>query len=218
MLLVTFIASGCAQKPKVYDTAITTRPPGATVSIDGTKVQKVTPFSHIFDFSKNQEYSLLLQKDGYFQQEVVLNKAFVTKEDGQVEIRLEPSPLWQATTFAPATNNWVQILVGSELTPKVAWQLMVDAVIKRSFSIKEINYEAGYLQTQYTIKKFDSKNGEFFLRCQMIITLVSVEPLIYRVKDVSEWSGNGVSWHPYNRIFTEHANMIEEIQGRLRSY
>ncbi|BCL59935.1 hypothetical protein DGMP_06280 [Desulfomarina profundi] len=216
LLFLVLILSGCAQK-STMDTVIKTRPAGATITIDGIQQPEVTPFSYKFDFANNQEYTLLVDRDGYFQKEVIVNKNYPLLKKGKILIKLTPSPLWEATTFSPATNNWVQVLVGGELTAKMAWQIMVDAVIKRSANIKELNYEAGYLQTKFTVKKFDTQNGEFLLRCQMIATLVSSEPLIYRIKDVAEWSGNGVQWHPYNRIFIEHANMIEEIQDRLRS-
>jgi len=217
MMLLILIISGCAQKTTI-DTVIKTKPSGATVSIDGVAESQSTPFAHVFDFANDQEHTLLVHKEGYFQKEFIVNKALPSLKDGQVRIKLSPSPLWETTTFSPATNNWVQVLVGGELSARMAWQIMVDAVIKRSANIKELNYESGYLQTKYTVKKFDTPNGEFLLRCQMIATLVSSEPLIYRIKDVSEWSGNGVQWHPYNRIFLEHATMIEEIQDRLRSY
>ena len=216
LLLLALIISGCAQKTTI-DAVIMTKPSGATVSIDGIKAAQVTPFTQEFEFANSQEYTLLVHKDGFFQKEFTVNKLTPSLKEGKIKIQLSPSPLWQATTFSPATNNWVQVLVGGELTARMAWQIMVDAVIKRSANIKELNYEAGYLQTKYTVKKFDTQNGEFLLRCQMIATLVSSEPLIYRIKDVAEWSGNGVQWHPYNRIFIEHANMIEEIQDRLRS-
>ncbi|MBU1566231.1 MAG: hypothetical protein KJ630_11490 [Proteobacteria bacterium] len=159
----------------------------------------------------------MVSKDGFFEQEYLVNRETPSLSKGEVTIDLTPSPLWEATKTSPATNNWVQILVGSNLEAKNAWQIMIDAVVKRSSNVKELNYESGYLQTKHTVKKFDTINGEFLLRCQLIATLVSSEPLIYRVKDVAEWSGNGVQWHPYNRIFTEHAEMITEIQDRLQS-
>ena len=186
-------------------------------SIDGMKEQQVTPLLYPFDFSKKSEYVLLISKEGFFEQEYRLNRDNPSLSKGGVTIDLTPSPLWEATRTSPATNNWVQILVGTNLDAKAAWQIMIDAAIKRSSNVKELNYESGYLQTKYTVKKFDTKNGEFLLRCQLIATLVSSEPLIYRIKDVAEWSGNGVQWHPYNRIFTEHAEMITEIEDRLRN-
>ena len=216
LLFLTLIVSGCAQKTTI-DAVIKTKPAGATVSIDGIEAPQATPFNHTFDFKNNKEFTLLIHKDGFFQKEFIVNKTLPTLKEGKVKIKLTASPLWAATTPSPATNNWVQVLVGGELTARVAWQTMLDAVIKRSVNIKELNYESGYLQTKYTVKKFDTQNGEFLLRCQMIATLVSSEPLIYRIKDVAEWSGNSVQWHPYNRIFLEHAAMIEEIQDRLRS-
>lgn len=217
LLAGVLVLSACAPKTTI-DTEIISNPPGASVSINGEKISSPTPFKHTFEFNANQEYELRVQKEGYFEEEFFVNKLLPSLKEGQVNIKMTRSPLWEATTFSPATNNWIQVLVGSEIDAKMAWQIMIDAVIKRSSNIKELNYESGYLQTKYTVKKFETKNGEFLLRCQLIATLVSSEPLIYRMKDVAEWSGNGVQWHPYNRIFNEHNDMITEIQDRLRSF
>lgn len=211
------LLSGCAEKIQTIDAEIMTQPPGATIFIDDHESPDVTPFNHVFDFKNKKEYKLLIKKEGYFQKEFTVSEQLASLDEGQVRIKLAPSPLWEATTSSPTTNNWVQVLVGEGLDSKAAWQIMVDAVIKRSVSVKELNYEAGYLQTKYTIKKFDTVNGEFLLRCQMIATLVSTDPLIYRIKDVAEWSGNGVNWFLYNRILKEHASMLQEIEDRLRS-
>lgn len=217
LIIFAILLAGCGPK-MTMDTEIRTNPPGASVTINGLEKPYPTPFSHTFDFAAAQEYRLLINKEGFFEEEYLVNKTNPGLKDGEININLTPSPLWEATTFSPATNNWIQVLVGPDIDAKAAWQIMIDAVIKRSSNIKELNYESGYLQTKYTVKKFETKNGEFLLRCQLIATLVSSEPLIYRIKDVAEWSGNGVQWHPYNRIFTEHNDMITEIQDRLGSY
>lgn len=209
------LVNGCATPPNVVE--IRSNPPGATVAIDVQKSPQVTPFSQQFDFMKKSDYNLLFSKEGHFEQELVLNNTTPNIDKGVISVDLNPSPLWEATRPSPATNNWVQIPVGATLDAKAAWQIMIDAAIKRSSNIKELNYESGYLQTKHTVKKFETKNGEFLLRCQLIATMVSAEPLIYRIKDVAEWSANGVQWHPYNRIFIEHAEMITEIEDRLRS-
>ncbi len=212
-LICALILSGCAT---TQNTEIRTNPPGATIAIDGLKASQITPFPYQFDFLKKHEYTLTASKEGYFEQEYLVKRDDPSLSKGEVTINLAPSPLWEATRTSPATNTWVQILVGTNIDAKTAWQIMIDAVIKRSSNVKELNYESGYLQTKYAIKKFETKNGEFLLRCQLIANLVSSEPLIYRIKDVAEWSGNGVQWHPYNRVFAEHAEMITEIEDRLR--
>ena len=214
MAIALVILNGCAT-PNLVE--IRSNPPGATVSIDGQKSQQVTPFSREFDFMQKSQYNLMFSKEGHFEQELVLNSTTPNIDKGVISVDLSPSPLWAATRPSPATNTWVQIPVGANLDAKAAWQILIDAAIKRSSNIKELNYESGYLQTKHTVRKFETKNGEFLLRCQLIATMVSSEPLIYRIKDVAEWSANGVQWHPYNRIFIEHAEMITEIEDRLRN-
>jgi len=214
LVATLLVMSGCATQNIVE---IRSNPPGATVSIDGQKAQQVTPLPYPFDFNQKSEYTLLVTKEGHCEQELVVNSQTPSLDKGVISVEFSPSPLWEATRPSPATNNWVQIPVGVNLDAKAAWQIMIDAAIKRSSNIKELNYESGYLQTKHTVRKFETKNGEFLLRCQLIATMVSAEPLIYRIKDVAEWSANGVQWHPYNRIFTEHAEMITEIEDRLRN-
>ncbi len=216
VLVALFLIGGCAQQ--IEDTEVRSIPPGADVTIQGMKVPYPTPFKYKFDFTTNQKYALVFNAEGFFEEEFVVEPSLPSLKKGEVVVNLTPSPLWAATSASPATNNWIQILVGPELDARKSWQIMIDAVVKRSSNIMELNYESGYLQTKYTVKKFDTRNGEFLLRCQLIANLVSSEPLIYRIKDVSEWSGNGVQWHPYNRILNEHAEMITEIQDRLGSY
>lgn len=214
VLLSGLILSACAPKTSI-DTTINTSPNGARVFINGSESLQPTPFSYTFEFDENQEYELFVQKEGYFEEEFILSKDLPSLAQGEVTIPLARSPLWEATTFSPATNSWIQVIVDNGFTEKVAWQTLLDTVIKRVPDLKELNYESGYLQTHFTVKKFDTKNGEFLLRCQLTAALVSSDPLIYRIKDLAEWSGNGVQWHSYNRIFFEHDDIIKEIQDRL---
>lgn len=218
LLLAGVLTLSACAPTTTFDTSIKTLPAGAIVTINGNQITTPTPFQYTFDFNTNPQYELRVRKEGYFEEEYFVDKMLPSLKDREVLVTLTRSPLWEATTFSPATNNWIQVLVGDDIDAKMAWQIMIDAVIKRSSNIKELNYESGYLQTKYTVRKFETKRGEFLLRCQLIATLVSSEPLIYRMKDVAEWSGNGVQWHPYNRIFKEHDEMITEIQDRLRSF
>lgn len=210
---LVFLCS-CAPKTAI-ETTIQTSPNGARVFIDGAESLQPTPFKQTFEFDLNQEYELFVQKEGYFEEEFLLTKELPSLQEGNVIIPLSPSPLWEATTFSQATNSWTQILVDKDIKVREAWEILLDTVVKHSPDLKEINFESGYLQTHYTVKKFDTKNGEFLLRCQLTAALISSEPIIYRIKEIAEWSGNGVQWHQYNRIFFGHDDMIREIQRRL---
>ncbi len=204
----------CAPKTAIEAT-IQTSPNGARIFINGTEALQATPFNYVFEFDVDQEYDLFVQKEGYFEEELLLTKDLSSLETGQITIPLTRSPLWEATTFSQVTNTSIQIHVNKDFNVREAWEILLDTVIKRSPDFKELNFESGYLQTHYTVKKFDTKNGEFLLRCQLTAALISSDPIIYRIKEVAEWSGNGVQWHSYNRIFFEHDDMIREIQRRM---
>lgn len=214
LLLGLILLCSCAPKTSI-ETTIRTNPNGARVFINGTEALQPTPFNHVFEFDVNQEYDLFVQKEGYFEEELLLTEDLPSLETGQVTIPLTRSPLWEATTFSQVTNTSIQIHVNTNINVREAWEILLDTVIKRSPDLKELNFESGYLQTHYTVKKFATKNGEFLLRCQLTAALISSDPLIYRIKEVAEWSGNGVQWHSYNRIFFEHDDMIREIQLRM---
>ena len=213
-LLGLILLCSCAPKTAI-ETTIQTSPNGARIFINGTEALQATPLNHVFEFDIDQEYDLFVQKEGYFEEELLLTKDLPSLATGQITIPLTRSPLWEATTFSQATNTSLQLHVNKNFTVRESWEILLDAVIKRSPNLKELNFESGYLQTHYTVKKFDTKNGEFLLRCQFTAALISSDPIIYRIKEVAEWSGNGVQWHSYNRIFFEHDDMIREIQRRM---
>jgi len=215
--LLLILLCSCAPKTSI-ETTIQTSPNGARIFINGTEALQPTPFNHVFEFDMDQEYDLFVQKEGYFEEELLLTQDLPSLETGQVTIPLTRSPLWEATTFSQATNTSIQVLVNKDINVREAWEILLDTVIKRSPDLKELNFESGYLQTHYTVKKFDTKNGEFLLRCQLTVALISSDPIIYRLKEVAEWSGNGVQWHSYNRIFFEHDDMIREIQRRMTQH
>ena len=214
ILFIACILSSCAAKSSIEAT-IQTVPNGARVFINGDESLKPTPFDYTFDFDINTEYELFLQKEGYFEEEFIVTEDLPELKTGSVTVPLSRSPLWEATTFSQATNSWIQIQAAGSLNVRDAWEILLDTVVKHSPDLKELNFESGYLQTHYSIKKFDTKNGEFLLRCQLTAALISSDPIIYRIKEVAEWSGNGVQWHKYNRIFFEHDDMIKELQRRL---
>lgn len=214
ILAIVLVLPACAPKTTI-ETTISTQPNGARVFINGDESLQATPFNYIFDFELNDEYELFIQKEGYFEQEFIVTKDIPELEENGVSIPLSRSPLWEATTFSPATNSWIQIRVTDSNDPRAAWEILLDTVVKHVPDLKELNFESGYLQTHYTVKKFDTKNGEFLLRCQLTAALISSDPIIYRIKETAEWSGNGVEWHKYNRIFFDHDDMIKELQRRL---
>lgn len=213
-LIFVLTLTSCAPKTSIEAT-VQTAPNGARVFINGDESLQPTPFSYTFDFELNDEYELFVQKEGYFEEEFIVTRELPELETGNISIPLSRSPLWEATTFSRATNSWIQIRASEQLNVRDAWEILLDTVVKHSPDLKELNFESGYLQTHYAVKKFDTKNGEFLLRCQLTAALISSDPIIYRIKEVSEWSGNGVQWHKYNRIFFEHDQMIKELQRRL---
>ena len=89
----------CAPKTSIEAT-IKTSPNGARIFINGTEALQATPFDYVFEFDVDQKYDLFVQKEGYFEEELLLTKDQPSLATGQITIPLTRSPLWEATTFS----------------------------------------------------------------------------------------------------------------------
>lgn len=165
------------------------------------------------------KYSVLAIKDGYFAEEQVMDNYNTILQSGKFVIKLKKSPLWWDTTLSDATNQWINLIVSPDITDKDMWQRVVDAVTKRYPDLKEYDFTSGYLVTMPKIKIYSTPRGSFILRSKFIATVMERDPLTYRLKLVSEWSTRERSeWHPYPRVFTEDAELVQELMSRFQAY
>jgi hypothetical protein len=139
----------------------------------------------------------------------------------------------QVTTTSNAANNWLRVQVDPSLVPDVVWQKLVDSVTGCYPSLEMVDATSGYMRSVYNIKKFGNPNpragGQFIVRTRFICSISSKSPLVYKMKIESEWSapvivGGGLfapeqvvqqDWTPYDRVFKDDAQLVEELQSRL---
>ncbi len=202
--------AGCATP----DTAIISQPPEALIAIDGANVGK-TPLRHKFDFSQTRTSVVTASKEGYIDEQLVLDKKSAAIHDGQLSIFLNEDEAYKVTATSDAANNWLRVQVDPSLAPDVVWQKLVDSVTGRYPSLEMIDAASGYMRSVYTIKKFKGPRGEYEIRTRFICSISSKTPLVYKIKIESEMSDGQQDWNPYDRVFKEDAQLIEELQGRL---
>lgn len=170
-------------------------------------------------FEKNPQYTILAKKEGYFNEEQSITNSDAVAKSGKFTITLYKSPMWWATTYSPATNQWINLVVNSEISNDDMWQRVIDAVTKRFTDLNNFDFKSGYLTTIVKIKSYETKRGKFLLRSKFTATIMDKDPLTYRLKLDSQWSsGEGVTWNPYPRVFTEDAQLIKELMNRFQAY
>ena len=202
--------AGCA----VPETSIVSKPAGATVAINGVTVG-TTPTHHLFDFNQTPTFNVVASKKGYLNEELILTKESPGFQDNQLNIILTEDEAYKVTIKSDACNNWLQVPVDPSLPPDVVWQKIVDSVTSGYPSLEMIDAVSGYMRSVYSIRRFKGPYGDIHVRTRFICSISSKTPLVYKMKIESETSVSHQNWVPYDRVFKEDAQLIEEIQNRL---
>jgi hypothetical protein len=202
-------AAGCATP-----TTVTTNPDGAFVSVDGKGIGNA-PAKVMFDFLKQPAYRVTASKPGYFDESVtVASDGFVVP--GVLALNLKPDESYTQTTTTDATNRWLRIQVPDSVKQDEVWQKLVDAVTGRYSSIEQMDNSSGYLRSASMGRSFKHPSGgDFSIRTQFLGAVSSRSPIVYKVKIVSERSTPDGNWVPFDRVFKEDAELLDELQTRL---
>ena len=202
--------AGCATP----ETSIVSQPPGATVVINGVTLG-TTPIHHQFDFKRTPTFNVVASKTGYLSEELILTKESPGIQDDRLNIVLAEDEAYKVTTMSDAGNNWLRVPVDASLPPDVVWQKIVDSVTSSYPSLEMIDAVSGYMRSVYSIRRFKGTNGDIQVRTRFICSISSKTPLVYKMKIESEMYVPHQNWVPYDRVFKEDAQLIEEIQSRL---
>ena len=198
---------------------ITSRPSQASVKIGDDEIGR-TPTEYTFNFAnKNRRYSVWFSKAGYFDSVVTVTENSSQLSSGVIDAVLEDDPAWTTTSESEATNKWLRIPVDPAISHANAWQKVIDSVTSVYDSLEQLDQTSGYLRSTSRIKEFDKgPEGPFFVRTQFIGSISSADPLTYKIKLLSKRrlkSEPDESWKDFERVFSEDAQLVEELLGRL---
>jgi hypothetical protein len=202
---------GCA----ATELQVRSQPPGANVTVDGVAVGQ-TPTKAKFDFGKKSFYEVTVSKTGFIPVSQIVASGSEVVRRGYLAIDLAQDQAYTQTTISDAANNWRRIQINATFTKEAAWQRMVDSVTTRYSNLEQLDQASGYLRSVALMRTFKTPGrGEFSVRTYFIGTIAQSEPLVYKVKIVSERSDSPGIWVPYDRVFTGDQELIEELQDRL---
>jgi len=202
---------GCATQP----TTVTTNPGGAFISVNGTGAGN-SPLNYTFDFGKQPAYQVTATKAGFFDASITVKADGTGVNNGVLALALQPDDAYSQTTTTEATNRWVRVQAAESMKQDDAWQKIVDSVTGRYSSIEQMDNSSGYLRSVPITRAFKHPiYGEYRIRTQFLGAVSSRSPLIYKMKIVAEQSTANGQWIPYERVFKEDAQLLDEMQTRL---
>lgn len=214
--LVAVFGIGCS--PSNPQISLNTTPSGAFIEVNGENVG-VAPQYYTFDFATQPTYQITASKAGYFTEVTQVAAADPRIGAGLINIVLEEDAAYQATTTSDAANRWLRIQVDASRDQADAWQTIMDSVTSVYSTVNTLDASAGYVRSTPKVIRFDrGPQGPFYVRTTFISTIQSRKPLVYKFQIQSETRlvrESDYDWLPYDRVFNEDAQMVQELQARL---
>lgn len=188
--------------------------PDAVIYVDG----KPSGSSAEIRIEKNSCVTVKIVKTGFLTE----NLSFCDKKNSatiprSLFVELKRDDSFDASLKTDFANNDIDVNTTKEELD--AWRLL-NQIITSKFDIIEItDKETGYMRTSWAVQTFKSNT----VRTRMIVKLGSVSPLYYKVKLVSEQSGEpGTSpkadekFQEWDRVLRKYESVISELQSRLK--
>jgi hypothetical protein len=146
------------------------------------------------------------------------NKPKFTPPPKTYQFKLERDDAYDASEASDMAN--IDIEIKTTKSEAEAWKL-ISQIVTSYFDVIEVtDKETGYLRTSWVTKNFSQNT----IRTRIIVKLGSDSPLTYKLKLVSEQSGqpqtsvkNDEMFKEWDRILRKYREVIHEVQSRLAS-
>ncbi len=209
--LLCLLVTACVSTDTSFKKQINTAPSGATIAVNGNILGE-SPVVMDLDKMTLRDIEILASKEGYFNEIRLVNaKSLLAPE--AVYIKLNKSPVWEATVETPVLNQWLILSVDNGESSDQVWSSLISILSERYGSIKNIDYRLGSADTDYVKRRFETTRGLIALRSRILIRRTSLTPLVYKIKLTTEWS-HGIAWQQYNRAFVEDERLIKRLFKR----
>jgi hypothetical protein len=195
---------------------VRTSEPDAEIFMNGRKVGSGNALIVV----PNEDCVVILIKKETFLTEKI---EFCNKKDLEklpktqtVQMRLDDS--YEATVYNENINQ--DITLKCETIDKdQAWKLINQILLSHVDVIEMMDKETGYLNTEWTIESFIQNT----VRARVIIKETSLNPLVFKVKVVSECSGQAqtplrsdLKFKEWDRVLKNYKDIVPELQARLK--
>ena len=124
----------------------------------------------------------------------------------------------EASVKTDQANVDFSVVVNNKYNVTDGWKLTTQIVTDYFDAIEVSDKETSYLRTAWSIQSFQQNT----IRTRLIIKLANSNPLTFKVKLVSEYSGiSGTSvkadeqFREWDRILRKYKNVIDDFSNRL---
>ena len=215
LLLVTILVL-LMQISKAQSVLVSASEPDAKIIVDGQDLGTGTLKIKI---PKESCVDVKIQKVGFLSYEqTYCNKKGATSPPKKQYFDMKKDDAEEASVKADQANVDFAIEVNKKYDLTEAWKLTTQIVTDYFDAIEVSDKETSYLRTAWNIQTFQQNT----VRTRLIIKLGNSDPLIFKVKLVSEFSGiNGTSvkadeqFREWDRILRKYQNVISDFSTRL---
>lgn len=190
--------------------------PDANIIINGTNVGTG---SFKLKLEKKDCYKVKVEKPGFLKYEAtVCGKKAGPEPPSSLYFEMKTDDAEEASIKTDQANVDFQIEVNPDLNITEAWKLTTQIVTDHFDAIEVSDKETSYLRTAWSVQSFQQNT----IRTRLIIKLSKSDPLTFKVKLNSEYSGvSGTSvkadeqFKDWDRILRKYKNVISDFSNRL---
>jgi hypothetical protein len=195
---------------------VSTSEPDAVIIVDG---QSLGTGSLKVRIPKNSCVDVKIQKAGYLKYEqTYCNKKGLTEPPRKQFFDMKKDDAEEASIKTDQANIDFSIEVSKKQDPVEVWKRANQIVTDYFDAIEVADKETSYLRTAWSIQSFKQNT----IRSRLIIKLAKSDPLTFKVKLVSEYSGAPLTsvkadeqFHDWDRVLRKYQNVISDFTTRL---
>ena len=214
VIIIGFLLINCAGTKRIL---ITSDTDNVFIKVNEENVG-ITPVTYVCDFKKEPYIHITAVKEGYHNYSIAIDKKSKYVKLKKLRMSLQVDEAWKVTSVSKATNEWIRIQTNPKLAQDEIWQKLIDSITSAYDNLEQLDPTSGYIRSVRKIRDFIGPKGIYFVSTQFICSISSKDPLTYKLKIVADTrlkTESKETWHPYNRVFKEDAQLIEELQSRL---
>jgi len=166
----------------------------------------------------NSCVTVVVEKVGFLNEKIEFcNKKGMTKPPKSYYIEMKRDDAYDASVQTDIANVDIELNVRNS-TKDEAWKLINQIVLTYIDVIEMTDKETGYLRTAWSLKTFKQNT----VRTRIIVKEASEDPLVFKVKLVSESSGQPMTsvksdelYKEWDRVLRSYSDVIGEFQARV---
>ena len=215
-LIMFLIGVVCALSVNAQTVEVSASEPDAKIIVDG---QSLGTGSLKIKVPKNSCVNVKIQKPGFLRYEqTYCNKKGMTEPPKKQFFDMKKDDAEEASIKTDQANIDFSIEVNKKLDINDVWKRTNQIVTDYFDAIEVADKETSYLRTAWSIQSFAQNT----IRTRLIIKLSKSDPLTYKVKLVSEYSGMPLTsvkadeqFHDWDRVLRKYQNIISDFTTRL---